>query len=313
MQTRDLLIASAGEELGATLYTPEGDGPFPMVVMAGGWCYVKEIVMPHHAAKIVAEGVACLSFDYRGFGASTGTPRQHIDPWAQIEDYRNAITFAETLEEVDPDRIGAWGISYSGGHVLILAAIEPRLRCVVSNIPVVDGWENMRRVHGERRFKDLRERLLQDRRKRCGRTTGADLLPMSCITPDTTLSTWPFASIFEGFERIRCTEAPRHRHESTVESTEQLLTYSVFPFLPRILGPACLMVVAEGDEITLWDREVAAFDAIPGTQKKLVILPDVSHMSLYSERSHLEIAAAEGAAWLARQLTDVAVPQVAVD
>jgi hypothetical protein len=170
----------------------------------------------------------------------------------------------------------------------------------------------MRRVHGERRFKELRERLLYERRTRRGDAPTEAMLPMSTPTPDTVLSTWPFPSITEGFERIRQDEAPLHRHESTLDSTEQLLAYTVFPYVPRILGPAALVVVAEGDDITLWDREVAAFDEIPGTQKKLVVLPDVSHMSLYSDRSHLEVAAAEGAAWLRRHLVDVAVRAPAV-
>lgn len=303
MSQREVTFASAGETCHATLYLPEvGTSPYPLVVMAGGWCYVKEIVMPHHAARIVEQGVAALAFDYRGFGASTGMPRQHIDPWEQIEDYRNAISYAEQLDEVDVDRIGVWGISYSGGHVLILGAIEPRIRCLVSNIPVVDGWDNMRRVHGERKFELLRERILEDRRRRYADAGARAMLAMSALDPDATLSTWPFPAISEGFSRIKDTEAPLHEHEATLESTEHLLAYTVFPYLRRILGVPALMVVAENDEITLWDREIAAFEAIPGVDKKLVVLPDVSHMSLYSDRTHLEIAAAEGAAWLGRHL-----------
>ena len=114
-------------------------GPFPVVVMAGGWCYVKELVQPHVAQRFADTGLAAILFDYRNFGSSDGTRRQHVDPNAQIEDYRNAISFAETLDEVDSDRIGVWGISYSGGHALILGATDPRVRCVVAQIPVVDG------------------------------------------------------------------------------------------------------------------------------------------------------------------------------
>jgi len=302
MEQRDITFESVGNTLAATLYLPEGPGPFPTVIMAGGWCYVKEIVMPHHAARIVQEGVACLGFDYRNFGASEGGPRQHIDPWEQIEDYRNAITFAEGLDEVDADRIGVWGISYSGGHVLILGAIDPRIKALVSNIPVVDGWVNMRRAHGETRFASLRERMLADRRARTNDPAARQMLPMSSTDPDAELSTWPFPAVFKGFEALQASEAPRHVHESTLESTELLLNYTVFPYVGRILGPKAMMVVAQNDEITLWDREVAAFEGIPEVGKKLVVLPDVNHMSLYSNKSHLEIAAAAGAEWLGTHL-----------
>jgi len=107
---RDIEFTSGTDTVRGWLYLPdEGDGPFPVVVMAGGWCYVKEIVQPTYAEMFARAGYAAVLFDYRNFGDSGGARRQHIDPHLQIEDYRNAISFAETLEEVDPDRIGVWG------------------------------------------------------------------------------------------------------------------------------------------------------------------------------------------------------------
>ena len=133
--------------------------------MAGGWCYVKELVQPHVAQQFADTGLAAILFDYRNFGSSDGARRQHIDPNAQIEDYRNAISFAETLDEVDADRIGVWGLSYSGGHALILGATDPRVKCVSAQIPVVDGYRNMRRVHGTIGFRRFEQLLLDDRRR----------------------------------------------------------------------------------------------------------------------------------------------------
>jgi uncharacterized protein len=71
-------------------------------------------------------------FDNRNFGASDGEPRQEIDPWAQVRDYRHAISWAQTLPEVDAERVGVWGSSYSGAHVLVLGAIDKRVKCVVA-------------------------------------------------------------------------------------------------------------------------------------------------------------------------------------
>ena len=71
------------EIIRADLYTPEGEGPWPVAVMGGGWCYVKELAMPEYAKFIVAQGVAALIFDFRCLGASDGEPRQHLDPWMQ--------------------------------------------------------------------------------------------------------------------------------------------------------------------------------------------------------------------------------------
>jgi hypothetical protein len=57
------------------------------------------------------------------------------------------------------------------------------------------------------------------------------------------------------------------------------------------------MVVAEGDNITMWDREIAAFNAVASPHKHLEILPAVSHMSLYSERADTNRAAVAAAEW----------------
>lgn len=302
MTKRTVEFLSKGTKVRGDLILPSGSGPFPLLVMGGGWCYVKEIVMPHYAEAIVTAGCAVLMFDYRCFGASEGEPRQHIDPWAQIEDYKNAISFGETLDEIDPNRIGVWGISYAGGHVLIVGATDPRVKCIVSNIPVVDGYENMRRVHGAARFDDLVEFLLKDRQERALHGGAGSRMAFSSLTPQEELSTWPFPLIHRVFHDIKAKEAPRHEHWSTAESTELLLNYTVFPFTKRIYNTPTLMVVAEGDNITLWDLEIEAFNSIPSPRKQLAVIPRVSHMSLYSQKTHLQVAGAAAADFVQQYL-----------
>ena len=302
---------SNGETCRGWLCTPrEGSPPYATVIMAGGWCYVKEVVMPHYADYILEQGLAVLLFDYRRLGSSDGLPRQHLNPWDQIEDYKNAISFLETRPEVDPQRIGIWGISYSGGHVLIVAASDPRVRCIVSNIPVVDGYQNMRRVHGERRFAELQRAIAADRQRRYRDPADRGYMPMSALDPETTLCSWPFPDIFPVFDRIKQTEAPLHEHRNTVESVELLLSYSVAPFLPRLLNIPTLMIVAENDDKTLWDLEIECFHRIPCPEKKLCLLPDISHMSLYSNLSHLQIAGEGAGEWLRRHLVKAKVANV---
>ncbi len=88
----------------------------------------------------------------------------------QIRDYQNALSYLESRDDVDAERLGAWGISYSGGHVLILAAIDPRVQAIVSQIPVIDGYRNMRRVHGTIGYRKLWDLILEDRRQRYARS-----------------------------------------------------------------------------------------------------------------------------------------------
>src|SRR5271167_4250398 len=92
-------------------YLPDGRrGKVPTIVMAHGFSAVKEMYLDRFAEAFAAAGLGAVVFDNRNFGASDGEPRQEIDPWRQVRDYRDAITYAETLPETDADRIGIWGI-----------------------------------------------------------------------------------------------------------------------------------------------------------------------------------------------------------
>lgn len=95
-----------------------------------------------------AAGFDVLVFDYRGFGRSAGTPRQLVSYRRQQADYRAAIHAARSIDVVDPDRIVLWGTSYSGGHVLAVAADDPRVAAVISMTPSVDGLATLAHLAG---------------------------------------------------------------------------------------------------------------------------------------------------------------------
>jgi pimeloyl-ACP methyl ester carboxylesterase len=240
-------------------------------------------------------------FDYRNLGESDGDRRQHLNPFDQIDDYKAAIDFAETLDEVDSDRIGVWGISYSGGHSLVITATDRRVKAVCSIVPVIDGWENMRRVHGMEGFRALREVVEEDREKRFDGEEGG-YIAMSTLNVGEEICTWPFPETYAAFKTLKETVAPRHEHRNTIESVELLLQYSVFPYLPRLLDTPVLMIVADADDLTLWDKEIEAFNLIPTPRKQLAVIGGTDHMDIYSDLSHLDIAAARCAQWLSGEL-----------
>ena len=96
-----------------------------------------------YAEAFAKAGFASVVYDNRNLGASDGMPRQEIDPWLQIRDYSDAITFAQCLRETDAERIGVWGSSCSGGHALVVAAIDRRVKCVVSQLPSISGSQGL--------------------------------------------------------------------------------------------------------------------------------------------------------------------------
>jgi uncharacterized protein len=293
-------IPSEGESLEGLLYLPEDGSPHPAVVMAGGWCYVKELAMPLVAEVFRDAGIAVLVFDYRHFGGSSGEPRRHIDPWRQIEDYRNAISWMERREEIDGGRIAVWGISYSGAHVLVLGAIDPRVRALCSVVPVIDGWDNLRLSHGTVSFRALLEalRVAREQRFETGEDAYIDHQPAELGA----VGTFPFPHSRLTFARLKASEAPAYEGSATAMSTELLLAYSVRPFLERLVATPTLMCLAEGDDHTHWDLAAEAFDAIPGERKKLHVVPRATHLTLYEDERTRRGIAEVAAAWFGSYL-----------
>jgi pimeloyl-ACP methyl ester carboxylesterase len=138
--TPELRIPIEGAELGADHLGARGEpiaGTPTCVVMAHGFAGTRDSGLPGFAEGLADAGLDVLSFDYRGFGTSSGVPRQDIEPSRQREDYRAAIAHARTLPGTP--RIVLWGVSYSGGHVLQVAAEDGDVAAVISLTPAPDG------------------------------------------------------------------------------------------------------------------------------------------------------------------------------
>jgi pimeloyl-ACP methyl ester carboxylesterase len=111
----------------------------PVVVMAHGFGGTKDSGLEPFAERIRAVGIDVLAFDYRGFGASKGHPRQSLSVRRQITDYHAAVEAAKELHGVDPHRIALWGVSFSGGHVLRVAAERSDIAAVIALTPLTSG------------------------------------------------------------------------------------------------------------------------------------------------------------------------------
>ena len=190
--------------------------------------------------------------------------------------------------------------------MLIVAATDPRVKSVVSNVPVIDGYETMWRMHGTVRFRMLKELIAEERLKRTDSGTHS-YMPMSGTPtgPDDELSVWPDDDVKKVFEELKATQAPRHEHRNTIASAERLMEYNAAPYAKHLLNVPVMMIVADGDDITMWDQEIAAFDAIPSSRKELVVLPAISHMTLYSNVTALDYAAAAAGSWFSRTLMEL--------
>ena len=138
-QREDVWFNSGRDRVSAWLYRPAGNGDAPLLVMAHGLGAVRTMRLDAYAERFCAAGYACLVFDYRNFGDSEGAPRQLLDIRMQLQDWAVAVAYARTLAGIDHNRIGLWGTSFSGGHVIATAARVPGIAAVVSQCPFTDS------------------------------------------------------------------------------------------------------------------------------------------------------------------------------
>jgi dienelactone hydrolase len=139
MKRIDSHFISKGLECSGWLYLPDGIEKPPVVVMAHGFAGQKDFGLQPYAEYFAAQGMAVYLFDYRNFGGSEGVPRNLVNPWRHLTDWKAALSHVRTLNNVDGSRIALWGTSFSGGHVMVTAARQVGIKAVVAQVPFVDG------------------------------------------------------------------------------------------------------------------------------------------------------------------------------
>jgi uncharacterized protein len=278
-------------------YVPNGGGPHPTIVMAHGFSAVKEMYLDKYAEAFAKSGFASVVYDNRGFGASDGEPRQEIDPWLQIRDYSDAITFSRSLKQTDGDKIGIWGSSYSGGHVLVVAAIDRRVRCVVAQVPVISGWQNLRRLVRSDFLAPLRVSLHADRDSRAAGNPPA-MLPVVAEDP-TSASALPTADSYKWFTETAASCASSWRNEVTLRTIEYGFGYEPGAYVEQISPTPLMMIVAIDDHLTVSDLAIAAYERAY-EPKRLVLIPG-GHFGAYVET--FDQAANPACEWFSRHLS----------
>ena len=131
-------FASAGTGCAGTLYLPAGASRPPVVVMGHGLGAQQDFRLAPFAERFVERGLAVFTFDYRHWGGSAGEPRQLLIPSRQLEDWHAALAHVRGLDAVDGERLGIWGSSFGGAHVIHVAAQDHAIKAVVSQVLAAD-------------------------------------------------------------------------------------------------------------------------------------------------------------------------------
>ncbi|RDI54510.1 alpha/beta hydrolase [Nocardia mexicana] len=273
----DVEFTSGGVTLRGWLYRPAEAGA-PLVVMTHGFAGVKEWVAPF-AEVFTDAGLACLVYDHPGFGTSDGEPRYEVDPAAQIEGYRDAITFAQTLDGIDRSRIAVWGTSFAGGHVLVVAATDRRVRAVVSQVPLTHGWATFSRLVSPIMIPAVRDAIAADR---LARAVGKPHETIKAASDDPAdMVAMPGIEVYEWL-MANGPQVPTWRNEVTLSSIDKFQAYAPEAFLSRVSPTPLLMVVADHDTLTPTDLALTGY-AEALEPKQLELVPG-GHFSVYGEQ-----------------------------
>jgi uncharacterized protein len=283
-----VVFASEGTALRGTLYRGAGPGPRPAAVMAHGFTAVAAQLEPQ-ALAISAAGYTVLAYDHAGFGRSDGYPRQEVDPPRQVRGYRDAVSYLRQRDDIDGDRIALWGSSFSGGHVLMAGALDPRVRAVVSQVPFVAGWD----LIALRPDADEFVAALVAEREARSRGAAPTLLPV--IAERGEPCAFPGRSGYDFFKDA----GPTWRNEVTLSSFEHVRGYEPGWWAHRLSPRALLMIVTAEDRVTPADHARAAFDRA-GEPKQLIVI-EGDHFAPYAGPG-LEQAMAATVAFLDRHL-----------
>ncbi len=136
-------FSSRGTRCAGWLYMPEAVQEPPVVIMAHGFAAERTFRLPAYAEKFVGRGLGVFLFDYRNFGGSDGEPRNLVNPWRHVQDWHAAIAHVSRLQNIRTEKIALWGSSFSGGHVAVVAAKQPGIAAIVSQVPFVDGTSTL--------------------------------------------------------------------------------------------------------------------------------------------------------------------------
>jgi len=296
-ERQDIAFEAEGTTLRGWLFRPEGAGdePLPCVVMAHGFGAVKEQFLDRFAERFAEAGLSVLVYDHRRFGASDGTPRNDIDPWTQVDDYRQAISYARSRPDVDGERIGVWGTSFSGGHVLVVGATDPRVRCVVSQVPTISGYAAFTRRVAPDQVAAIERALAAE----WERISAGDAPRVRPLVDDGSGRDPIYASTdAQAFFQTPGAWPDTWDNEATVRSLGRSRDYEPVMFIERIAPTPLLMIVGDADTVTLTDLQLAAFNRAR-EPKRLVLVPG-DHWEPYARS--FEPASAAARAFLAEHL-----------
>lgn len=243
---------------------------------------VKEQTAGTYAKALSDKGFIALAYDPKGYGESEGRP-QVEDPYSIISDAKNAITFLETLKEVDANNIFCVGICMGGGYACTTGAEDPRVKGVAIISPIVSNFIDTPKAYGGRFM--LKAMLLTMKPFISffgwfGVNFYTPLAPMSWferkIMPMMD-SQW---AALQYYGKGKPGDTPNWKNKINYYKSEiSALTYNPFQWIPKIKDKPFFLAYAEGGQNTPKIKEF--YDLIDVKHKDVMYFDGATHFDLY--------------------------------
>ena len=239
---------------------------------------VKEMLgLPEAARAFQDAGITALIHDPRSVGQSDGNPRNDVDPFRQVGDYSDALTFLGSLHSVDPNRMGVWGISLSGAVALCATSFDKRAKLVIAVCPAAEYRYN------HDKLPKVLAKCFQDRQSQV-KGNPPFYLPMLSDSGENP------AGFEFGFEREKAAQmvaagnegkelAPGHVNRTTVQSYHKLMMWQPWSMWKYLDPTPVMFIVPEDDNLCPAEVQMRHFLALTG--------PKRSHIQ--AGRGHMDI------------------------
>jgi len=284
---------SEGVKLSGDLFVPSEfrkEEKRAAVVLCHGYTGIRNLYLPEMARVLSDAGYVVLTFDYKGWGDSEG-PKQRLAPYSRVADVQAALTCASVQPEVDASRLAVFGTSYGGATVVWVAAIDERVRCVVSVVGIGNGARWMRSVRRPDEYWDLLERSAADRVKRMQSGKSEFVARNEILLPDRQSA--ELSSKARRNVRGAANEIP-------LEYVDQTLGFNPEWVVDRIAPRPVLFITTDNDRLVPPEESEALY-AHAKEPKKLVVLKGYSHYEVYTGKALRELMDAS-VAWFGQYL-----------
>lgn len=253
----------------------------PAIVLCQGLSGVKDKVLPEVGRTFSQAGYITLAFDYRGYGDSANVrPRPSLFPMERVDDVLSALSFMESLQGVDPHRIGLYGISYGGPVALAVASQDSRVRCLVVVSGPADGEDFMRALRTKKQWDVFQKEMAQDRVSRT-RTGKSRLVALEEVVPFPPAFWEKYRSLGSENESESIPRAvvPQGRPMLSLESAEAMTRFRPSASLPFPAAKPVLFLHGEKDNVAPIGQAKALYRRIKAP-KKFITFPGKDHIDL---------------------------------